>query len=358
MPIRNVILAISALAFSSIAASAADMAMRTKAPPIVVDPSYNWSGFYIGGNVGYGWGDADTSFNPLPSAAAFVNLAPTTLGPDPQGVIGGVQAGYNWQAGKFVVGLEADIQASDIHGSAVVTPIIQNNGVPFPGAGFLSASQRIDWFGTVRARAGFTPVDRLLLYVTGGLAYGNVSYAAQTDFRPVGTACLSSRIQPHQSWLDRRRRRRVGFRIELDCEGRVSLYGPRQRIDDCQSDYRAAAIPGRLFLENDRANRARWLELQVRLGWTGRGEILILTQAWILKSPGHGPGLFFFGDEIKTNVGVSRIPNCSRAGISPSATEQPRAQRRLPPSRSPNNKKSKAWRGDHSRSSRPKETTE
>ena len=187
MPIRKALLAISALAFSSMAASAADMAMRTKAPPIVVDPSYNWSGFYIGGNVGYGWGDADTSFNPLPSAAAFVNLAPTTLGPDPQGVIGGVQAGYNWQAGKFVVGLEADIQASDIHGTAVVTPIIQNNGMPFPGAGFLSASQRIDWFGTVRARAGFTPVDRLLLYVTGGLAYGNVSYAAQTDFRPGGT---------------------------------------------------------------------------------------------------------------------------------------------------------------------------
>lgn len=145
MPIRKALLAISALAFSSMAASAADMAMRTKAPPIVVDPSYNWSGFYIGGNVGYGWGDADTSFNPLPSAAAFVNLAPTTLGPDPQGVIGGVQAGYNWQAGKFVVGLEADIQASDIHGTALVTPIIQNSGVPFAGAGFLSASQRIDW---------------------------------------------------------------------------------------------------------------------------------------------------------------------------------------------------------------------
>ena len=68
-----------------------------------------------------------------------------------------------------------------------MTPIIQNNGTPFPGAGFLAASQRIDWFGTVRARAGFTPVDRLLLYVTGGLAYGNVSYSAQTDFRPGGT---------------------------------------------------------------------------------------------------------------------------------------------------------------------------
>ncbi len=187
MPIRKAVIAISVLAFSSLTASAADMAMRTKAPPMIVDPAYNWSGFYVGANVGYGWGNADTFFNPLPSATTFVNLLPQTLGPDPKGVLGGLQAGYNWQSGKFVLGVETDIQASDIHGSTVVTPIIQNTGLPFPGAAFLSASQRIDWLGTLRLRAGFTPVDRLLLYVTGGLAYGDVSYNATTDFRPVGT---------------------------------------------------------------------------------------------------------------------------------------------------------------------------
>lgn len=187
MAIRNIALTVSILAFSSVAASAADLPMRTKAPPLVVSPAYSWSGFYVGGNIGYGWGNADTFFNPLPSAATFFNLLPQTLSPDPKGVFGGVQAGYNWQAGKFVIGVEADIQAADIHGSVLVNPIIQNNGTPFPGAGFLAASQKIDWFGTVRGRAGFTPVDRLLLYATGGLAYGGVSSFATTDFRPVGT---------------------------------------------------------------------------------------------------------------------------------------------------------------------------
>ena len=148
----------------------------------------------------------------------FVNLAPTTLGLDPQGVLGGVQAGYNWQAGKFVFGLEADIQASDIHGNAVLTPIIQNNGTPFPGAGFLAASQRIDWFGTVRARAGFTPVDRLLLYVTGGLAYGDVSYSsairfqAGRDIQPIRQRSAAPRLAGPPAPAPSGRSRRTGRR--------------------------------------------------------------------------------------------------------------------------------------------------
>jgi len=171
---------------STMGSLAADMAVKAPvAPPIAI---YNWTGFYVGGNVGYAWGNADTFFNPLPSAALFVNLLPQTLSPDPKGVFGGVQAGYNWQSGRFVIGVEADIQATDINGDARVSPIIQNNGTPFPGAGFLSTHQRINWFGTARVRAGVTAVDRLLLYVTGGVAYGDVDYAAQTDFRPVGTA--------------------------------------------------------------------------------------------------------------------------------------------------------------------------
>lgn len=183
---RRAALAISLLAIGSISASAADMRMRTKAPPIAVAPVYSWTGFYVGGNIGYGWGNADTFFNPLPSAAQFVNLLPQTLSPNPSGVLGGVQAGYNWQAGRFVIGVETDIQGADIKGDVRVSPIIQNNNTPFP-SGFLSAHQELDWLGTTRLRAGFTPVDRLLLYVTGGVAYGDVSDAATTDFRPVGT---------------------------------------------------------------------------------------------------------------------------------------------------------------------------
>src|SRR4051794_13284520 len=56
---------------------------------------FTWTGFYIGGNIGYGWGDGDVDVEPLPDAAAFVFLNPTTLHTDPSGVIGGGQIGFN-----------------------------------------------------------------------------------------------------------------------------------------------------------------------------------------------------------------------------------------------------------------------
>ncbi|HEY7998318.1 MAG TPA: outer membrane protein [Pseudolabrys sp.] len=177
--------AITAFGFVS-AAGAADMPVKAVRAPIIA-PAYNWTGFYVGGNVGYGWGNGDTSFGPLPTAAAFVNLAPQTLSPNPKGVLGGLQAGYNWQTGQWVWGVETDFQWSGMTGSVTQTPIIQNNGTPFPGAGFVQAGEKMRWFGTLRARAGFTPMDRVLLYATGGLAYGNVHYTSTTDFRPVGT---------------------------------------------------------------------------------------------------------------------------------------------------------------------------
>jgi outer membrane immunogenic protein len=182
---KKLALAILIFALSTAGASAADMAV--KAPPMAAPVIYSWTGFYIGGNVGYGWGQANNNFVPLPSPAQFVNLAVQDLNSDPRGVIGGGQIGYNWQNGKFVYGLEADIQGADVTGRVTVTPIIQNNLTPFPGAAFLSSGERLTWFGTVRGRVGITPVDRLLLYVTGGFAYGNVDYYSETNFRPVGT---------------------------------------------------------------------------------------------------------------------------------------------------------------------------
>jgi outer membrane immunogenic protein len=162
-----------------------DAAGDAKAAPA---PSftYNWTGGYIGGHVGYGWGKADTHFEPLPSAVAFGALQPTTLSLSPRGVTGGVQGGYNWQTGHFVLGGEADFSASDIKKAVTVSPITQNSGTPFPGAGFLASSQKMKWFGTLRPRAGVA-FDRVFIYGTAGLAYGHVDYSANTDFRPTGT---------------------------------------------------------------------------------------------------------------------------------------------------------------------------
>jgi len=150
-------------------------------------PTFDWTGPYVGAHIGYGWGSADTRFSPLPNAAQFRALAPTTLGPDPSGLVGGVHAGYNYQVGRFVMGIEADFSGSGMSGSTTMAPIIRNDGTPAP-SGFLSTSQETNWFGTLRPRLGWAVVPNLLVYGTGGLAYGDVSYSANTDFRPNGAA--------------------------------------------------------------------------------------------------------------------------------------------------------------------------
>src|SRR5262249_48864000 len=121
---------------------------------------------------------------PLPSAAQFFNLAPQTLNPRPSGSLAGGQTGFNWQASKhFVLGAEGDIAWSDIDGTLTVSPIRQNNGTPVPGTGFGRARQNITWLGTVRAHLGFAPIPRLLVYGTGGLAYGHVIWVTPTSGR-------------------------------------------------------------------------------------------------------------------------------------------------------------------------------
>jgi outer membrane immunogenic protein len=171
------------------AAFAADLAVPryTKAPPMVVDPGYDWSGFYAGLNIGYGWGGSSTvaNFNDATSGA----LLSSTAGKfDMNGVNGGGQIGYNWQSANWVFGLEADIQAADQNGSAdAICPggvgtlngvcSIGHHGDTFTHDGLPVTShltEKLEWFGTVRGRIGTTITPRVLVYATGGLAYGQV----------------------------------------------------------------------------------------------------------------------------------------------------------------------------------------
>jgi outer membrane immunogenic protein len=188
----------SAIAISALAAivgissaSAADLAARpyTKAP-IIVDPGYNWSGFYIGGNVGYSWGRerTDGTLNGTQNVSVFRTAGPTLVSSvttataplgligraNMDGVIGGGQIGYNWQVSKWLLGLEADFQGSDERATADVCTVA---GCPL-GSSILAANYKLDWFGTVRGRAGFLATDRVLLYATGGLAYGHLAASA------------------------------------------------------------------------------------------------------------------------------------------------------------------------------------
>lgn len=123
-------------------------AMEMASPSRVVD----WTGAYVGLHVGGGRSSVDWTYTSNSSTADHNGA----------GVIGGVQAGYNYQVGQWVVGAEADISASGIEGKT-----------DCPNAAW-SCETSIDWLGTARLRLGYA-VDRVLLYGTGGLAVGKVT---------------------------------------------------------------------------------------------------------------------------------------------------------------------------------------
>jgi outer membrane immunogenic protein len=177
---KKIILATVLAGIGSTAALAADLGARTYTKaPAMVNRVYNWTGFYIGGNVGYGWGENNTDFNFLPSAALFgANNA--SLGVNSRGVIGGVQLGYNMQIGITVIGFETDIQGAGISGSATKQPTFLS-GALIPGASMVT-DQKLSWFGTSRGRLGFTVTPELLVYGTGGAAYGQAKTTGNASF--------------------------------------------------------------------------------------------------------------------------------------------------------------------------------
>jgi outer membrane immunogenic protein len=161
-------------------AFAADLAPRTYTKAPIMSPVTNWSGFYGGVNVGYGWGDNNMSFEDATSiGVGSSGVLPQSLGTSSAGVIGGGQIGYNWQSGPFVAGLETDFQGTGIKGTATRSPIATdftltasaNQTETFVG----TFEQKLSWFGTVRGRFGAAVSPVLFLYGTGGLAYGRVS---------------------------------------------------------------------------------------------------------------------------------------------------------------------------------------
>jgi outer membrane immunogenic protein len=147
-------------------AFAADMAV--KAPPAPVAPAWSWTGFYVGGDIGYGWGRSTGVLND-----GVFNTAPVPYSADPRGVIGGGFAGYNYQIGQLVVGVEADWQDASLSGSGDGT---------FTGITY-QMNTRVSSYGSVRGRLGFAQ-DRWLVFAAGGWASGE----AQTSYSTAGFA--------------------------------------------------------------------------------------------------------------------------------------------------------------------------
>ena len=131
---------------------------------------WNWSGFYIGANVGYGFARGSlTATSGGASATSSENL---------NGILGGGQIGANYQMGDFVVGIESDIQATG-----------QSRSSSYSGGGLSAVeNDKVPWFGTTRARLGFA-ADRFLAFVTGGIGYGE--FNSNVVFSGVANGTLS-----------------------------------------------------------------------------------------------------------------------------------------------------------------------
>jgi outer membrane immunogenic protein len=243
--------AITTAAVSTV--SAADLPIREAPPPapiIAAAPVFTWTGFYVGVNAGWGWRDNDDDngiFVPAGTFAPPFGGVAGTLGTDngeDDGFVGGGQIGYNVQFGAFVVGVEADIHWADFN--------VDNNIVSVPAdfpPTFIPANLEDDddmeWFGTVRARAGVA-FGQALIYATGGLAYSddNTGWVAGGGVEwaiPAGFLGSAATIGLEGLWVsldedDDDGDVRIGSYVPAPGGARVDVFAPGGNDDD-ESDF-------------------------------------------------------------------------------------------------------------------------
>jgi outer membrane immunogenic protein len=175
---RSLILFCAGSVIASASALAADLPSRAAPAPLVMVPQYSWGGFYIGANAGGLFGSTTLTSSPLPQPDfGALNFSQKL---SPNGFAGGVQIGYALQSGQFVYGLEGDFQGSSANASKTRVGLPDANGADFSGWSN-SASERLDWFGTVRGRLGYA-IDRTLVYATGGLITGDVKSSSLSSY--------------------------------------------------------------------------------------------------------------------------------------------------------------------------------
>jgi outer membrane immunogenic protein len=188
-------LGVAILAVSCAAsAQAADLSYRRQAQPYTVNQplnGYSWAGPYLGVNLGYNFGDVSNS------------------GTSPSGISGGIQGGYNWQFGTpWVFGLEADLQAT--------------------GADDTFAAWKFSnpWYGTIRGRVGYALNPNLMVYGTGGLAFGQLK----------GTRPGQSESHTNAGWT-------VGAGAEFALTNNWSLKAEYMYVDLDSSNFLVTGLP-------------------------------------------------------------------------------------------------------------------
>jgi len=169
-------------------AQSADLPATRYVPTLAVPTAFTWTGFYAGVNAGAAFSGSD-----LPrysEGTGFVGLNPGTLNGfqrsrEQTGFVGGGQLGYNHQVGRIVLGIETDIQYARLDRRRSGTGTFPNLPIGITDNDSLTARSRLDYLGTVRGRIGVLPSERLMVYATGGLAYGDVT--TRTAYTDIGT---------------------------------------------------------------------------------------------------------------------------------------------------------------------------
>ena len=178
---RIATLGIGALALASL--SLPSFAADLKAPPPVAPPVllYNWSGFYVGAHVGYGWGSNDWTDTTL------VGVVFPDGGHDLSGFLLGGQIGFNWQAGNWVFGVEAQVSWAN------------NDGTHLCLVGLAFCNSQTNWLGTVAGRIGYA-FNNVLVYGKGGFAFIDQEFLV-FDAATFGGLFLAAADQTRTGWM-------------------------------------------------------------------------------------------------------------------------------------------------------------
>jgi outer membrane immunogenic protein len=183
-----------------------------------------WSGFYVGANFGYSWGNLDNSatvdpFGYAPFSFVFPGGSSSATA-RADGFIGGVQLGYNWRiAPRWLAGIEADIQSSGQKGSALGAFFGADPACSTPVCTYSNTTDvtaKLSWFGTVRARAGVEQ-NGIWFYGTGGFAYGRITISGTNTFTVTDTTPATAVFSTPFSYS----RTKSGWVVGAGAEGRL-----------------------------------------------------------------------------------------------------------------------------------------
>jgi outer membrane immunogenic protein len=185
---KKLLIAAAALVTLAAPALAADMApapVYTKAP-VIVAPVYSWTGFYIGGDVGWAGSRQNGSVTALPAGfgppaiggggLAGFGILPTAHNLGGDGVLGGLYAGYNWQTGNAVYGFEGDVSFLNRRTSNTQGLFDTFTGVPTVDGSTVQITANTRSLESIRGRIGYA-WNSFMLYGTGGVAFNQTNYA-------------------------------------------------------------------------------------------------------------------------------------------------------------------------------------